>query len=156
MKLIAVISLMFLMGCYVPRKAQRDLTKVQSKYPEMLAAKVQELYPIRERIDSIYFTKYRDSILQITDTITEIDTIRCPEVKSYQQKIIYLRGAIRNIPGPTKYLKDTAGLYLINAEMERLKSEAKVNQSSSSFWMRFGIWILVALVLSLIVHIFRK
>jgi len=163
MRLFAILSLVFLYGCYVPRKAERDLSKIQRKYPELLASKAMQLYPVVERIDSFEVVKWRDSILEITriDTSEILDTLWVDCVflqekeKKYKETILSLRKAVSNPSTIIKYINDSTRLYLMNQEINKSKAEAEKYHKNYDLMMKLALAFLGALVLSLIVHIVR-
>jgi hypothetical protein len=163
MRWLAIVSVVFLYGCYVPRKAERHLAKIQNKYPELLASKAMQLYPIVERIDSFEVVKWRDSILEVTniDTTEILDTlwIDCEFIKKkekkYQQTIENLRTAISNPTTIIKYINDSTKLYLMRKELTSAKAEADKYRKNYDVMIKLALAFLAALVLSLVVHIIR-
>jgi hypothetical protein len=109
MKRILLLPLILIIGCYSPKKAEKQLDKAKDKYPALVAQKTSNWYPCKEieiKTDSSAYKGWLDSInsilggnlyikpdtnwnnreyaVHITDTI-EITTQECT---AYKNKII--------------------------------------------------------------------
>jgi len=160
MKYLLIILLCY--GCYLPKRAERQLNKVQNKYPELLAKKSIELYPIKERIDSIEFVKWKDSIIYVlsttSDTITNfsIDTIsNCTQLK---KRLSIANELLRRkvIPSKIVYIEDSSKIFILNNELQKSNVARDRYMGKYLFWIKFSVCILIILVLLLVLLLIRS
>jgi hypothetical protein len=166
--IVIIFSIFFLWGCYTQKKAERSLNKAQINYPELVAEKSSLWYPCIQfkgtsdssqyksfvkQIDSLnglYFVKI-DSIY-FYDTLTKFDTI--VKLKKCQDLVTKYRTIYKNLPAihDTIIMVSTAEKYTIKyLENEREESHKRYDRS-----MKLNIWLLIALIVSLLVHLFKK
>jgi len=161
--------LLGLMGCYTQKKAEKSLNKAQINYPEIVAKKSSLWYPcdqFKGTSDSsayILFIKQIDSLNQLKiDTVfaTRFDTLygtRFDTIVKFQKckdLLTKYRTIYKNIPAihDTTIMVSTADKYTIQyLQNEREEAHKKYDTS-----MKLNIWFLIALIVSLLIHIFRK
>lgn len=161
MRLIALLILLSLLGCFTPRKAERQLNRIERNQPDLLAHRAMKLYPIVERIDSFEVVRWRDSILELhtldtlTDTlITDCDLFTQKE-RQYRDKIKALRSAISKPVTIIKYINDSTKLYLLRKELAISQRDFHKYRKNYEIMMKLSLVFLACLVLSLIVHLIR-
>jgi hypothetical protein len=146
------IGLIFLYGCYTPSKADKDLAKIQNKYPEKFTEMAAKLYPVKERVDSIPYIQWRDSIISITDTLHDTARIECGKLTKIIRDI---RTKIVQAPPIIKWMEDSSRLHLIGVQLSKEKQESEKYRSRWENWMRISIVFLVLLLISLIAQLIR-
>jgi hypothetical protein len=161
MRYLLIGALIILAGCYSTNKATKDLNKIQNKYPELLASKAMQLFPVVERIDSFEVVKWRNSIINELeiDTLIITDTIDCDILKRREEKyiktILNLRRAIVNPKTVIKYISDSTRTYLLKKELEKANADVNKFRKNYDLMIKLALAFLIALVLSLIAHIVR-
>ncbi len=82
----AIMVLIFLTGCYTGKKAQRQVIKAQSVYPEIVATLCSDMYPpLTLTKDSIVYKKGRAVMLDTLFMSIDCDTV----IKNvYQNKVV--------------------------------------------------------------------
>ena len=166
MRLITIIfSIFFLAGCYTQKKAERSLNKAQINYPELVAEKSSLWYPCSQFKGTSDSTQYKSFVKQIDslnelkidsiyfyDTLTKFDTI--VKLKKCQDLVTKYRTIYKNIPAihDTIIMVSTADKYTIKyLENEREESHKRYDRST-----KLNIWLLLALIVSILLHLFRK
>jgi hypothetical protein len=151
-----------LYGCYGPRKAAKELNKVEKSYPSMLAEKAKQLYPCIGKTDSFYLVKWRDSIITVIDT--EIDTINTidtifTDCSAYKARVkallISLKKSYTTAPAKIITVTDSSKNYLYQSKINDL--EARVNKYRTKYetWIKISACILGLLVISLVAYIVK-
>ena len=166
MRIIAIIfSIFFLIGCfgcYTQKKAEKSLNKAQINYPELVAQKSSLWYPCSQfkgtSDSSAYkvFIKQIDTLNQlILDTITKLDTVvNIRLVKDCQDIVWKYRRIYTKLPTihDTTIMVSTADKYTIQyLQNEREEAHKRYDRST-----QLNIWLLVALLISILLHLFRK
>lgn len=157
-----LLIILFCYGCYLPKRAERQLNKVQNKYPELLAKKSVELYPIKQRIDSVEFVKWKDSIIYVlsttNDTITNInfDTINnCTKLEK-RLKIANELLRRKSIPSKIVYIEDSSKIFILNNELQKSNAARDKYMNKYLFWVKFSVCILIILVLLLAILLIKS
>jgi hypothetical protein len=154
-----IILLLLLSGCYSAKKAERQMNKAQINFPEVVATKSALWYPcipIKTTSDSSQYKYWFDTINVLNDlridTIYQTDTI---QLLKYNQRLVY---KYRNIYKTLPVIHDTivkqsmAEQTIIQQLIaDREKAHKKYENST-----KLNIWLLIALLISIIVHFFRK
>lgn len=165
-KLFSILFLFFLVGCYSPKKAEKQINKAQLNFPEVLAKKSSELYPCKPKKAGSDSTKYKTIIKKIkqidtayfysTDTICKLDTVL---IEKNCTKVLYkYREILKDIPAvhDTVTITDEAGMISLQYQLK----QASVNSDEykvkyfKSLW--FNIWLLIAIVALLLIIKFDK
>ena len=158
MKYLLLIFICY--GCYLPKKAERQLNKVEKYYPELVAKKSKELYPVTERIDSVEFVKWKDSISYVitstSDTFINYHVDTNNYGGKYERRLKSLILLLKNAPAKIVYLEDSAKIYLINSELKKSNIEKSKYEKKYLFWIQFSICILILLVLLLAALLFKS
>jgi hypothetical protein len=180
MKYILLLPL-FIIGCYTPKKAQKQLDKAKDKYPILVALKASEWYPCKEIkivTDSSEYKKWLDSINSILDkgedTILITDTLEIvsQECTAYKNKIIaissqltkakqtinLIRNKITNPPAihDTIIKLDSTQIVILTDKLNTSEKERQKQESKHNFWFKFGISFLIAFLISLIFNILKR
>ena len=163
MRIIAIIfSMFFLLGCYTQKKAERSLNKAQINYPELVAQKSSLWYPCSQFKGTSDSTAYKVFIKQIDtlnqikiDTIFKLDTlVNIRLVKDCQEIVWKYRRIYTKLPTihDTTIMVSTADKYTIQyLQNEREEAHKRYDRST-----QLNIWLLVALLISILLHLFRK
>ena len=157
--------LFFLWGCYLPKTAEKQISKAQKHYPELVAKKASELYPVNT--DSVEFIKWKlqvDTLVNLIEYDRFIhDTLRintqCGEnfKKRYDfQKWLNqeLKKKIQEVKPIV--IKDSAETFRLRSEVNRLQSlnDRIRNKCSIISWILVSFFILF--LLYLIAYILKK
>ena len=160
MRYLLIILLLY--GCYLPKRAERQLDKVQSKYPELLAKKSIELYPIKQRIDSVEFVKWKDSIIYVlsttNDTINNINFDTINNCIKLEKRLSIANELLRRkvIPSKIVYIEDSSKIFILNNELQKSNAAKDRYMGKYLFWVKFSICILIILVLLLAILLIRS
>jgi uncharacterized membrane protein SirB2 len=150
------------MGCYTQKKAERSLNKAQINYPELVAQKSSLWYPCSQFKGTSDSTAYKVFVKQIDtlnqlkiDTIFKLDTlVNIRLVKDCQEIVWKYRRIYTKLPTihDTTIMVSTADKYTIQyLQNEREQSHKRYNRST-----QLNIWILIALIISILLHLFRN
>lgn len=156
------LLIFFLMGCYTQKKAERSLNKAQINYPELVAQKSSLWYPCSQFKGTSDSTAYKVFVKQIDtlnqlkiDTIFKLDTlVNIRLVKDCQEIVWKYRRIYTKLPTihDTTIMVSTADKYTIQyLQNEREQSHKRYNRST-----QLNIWILIALIISILLHLFRN
>lgn len=136
-KLGRFLPLLFLLGCYGPKKAEKALEKAYKKQPATFAKKANELFPIIT--DSVKYIEWRektDSIFQtVTDTIYH-DSIQVREIIRNNYKVITkLKEQIKVIPPIIK--ADSSSIFKLNEYIKKVEKSKQHYKKKSEilFWI---------------------
>jgi hypothetical protein len=163
MRIIAIIfSIFFLFGCYTQKKAEKSLNKAQINYPELVAQKSSLWYPCSQfkgtSDSSAYkvFIKQIDTLNQLKiDTIFKLDTlVNIRLVKDCQDIVWKYRRIYTKLPTihDTTIMVSTADKYTIQyLQNEREEAHKRYDRST-----QLNIWLLVALIASILLHLLRS
>jgi len=149
----------FLLGCYTQKKAERSLNKAQINYPEIVAQKSSLWYPCERFKGTSDSSEYKVFIKQIDtlnqlkiDTIYKLDTL--VKLKKCQDLVTKYRTIYKNIPAihDTIIMVSSADKYTIQyLQNEREEAHKRYDRS-----MKLNIWLLIALVVSILMHFFKS
>jgi len=157
-----LLIILLLWSCYLPKRAERQLDKVQSKYPELLAKKSAELYPIKQRIDSVEFVKWKDSIIYVlsttSDTITNISIDTISDCTQLKKRLSIANELLRRkvIPSKIAYIEDSSKIFILNKELQKSNVARDKYMSKYLFWIKFSVCILIILVLLLAILLIKS
>lgn len=163
MRIITTIFVtFFLLGCYTQKKAERSLNKAQVNYPELVAEKSALWYPCSQFKGTSDSSQYKAFIKQIDtlnrlqlDTIYKLDTlVNVKLVKDCQEIVWKYRRIYTKVPAihDTVIMVSTADKYTIKyLENEREQSHKRYDRST-----QLNIWLLIALIVSILIHLFKK
>ena len=157
-----LLIILFCYGCYLPKRAERQLNKVQSKYPELLAKKSVELYPIKQRIDSVEFVKWKDSIIYVlsttNDTINNINFDTINNCIKLEKRLSIANELLRRkvIPSKIVYIEDSSKIFILNNELQKSNAARDRYMTKYLFWVKFSICILIILVLLLAILLIKS
>ena len=169
-KYLAIFFLLGVLGCYTAKKADRQLNKAKINYPNLVADKMALWYPyiqnkgksdsseynvLKSQLDSLNRLKIDYTDIK-SDTICKYDTIKKYDtlLKRYKEIIYKYRTIFKTIPA----IHDTV-IVSSNAEKEiiqRMINEREDAHKRYDISSKLNIWFLIALIISLIVHILRK
>lgn len=179
---IGLLSIIFC-SCYTERKSERQLTKAQMTYPELVAKKTSQWYPCgwmvvkmdsseKRRIEIMYDSLNRE-IVRITDTIemTLHDTIHITNSQECKQRLEYLQSRLNDANVFIKSMQqkiqsvpivyrdvlvhDSALIFQMKSELNSCNIEQKQYHSKYETWMKTSLWLIVALALSVIINIIK-
>jgi hypothetical protein len=176
-----IIFLVFFIGCYSPKKAERQLNKANENFPSIVAQKTSKWYPCKEVkvvTDSSAYKKWLASLDSIfnkgEDTVHIIDTfeIISQECTKYKNQIAAISsqlskakqtiGLIRSrvILAPavhdTVIKLDSTQIVILTEKISTLEKEKEQHGKKHNFWFKFGISFLIAFLISLIFNILKR
>ena len=156
MRIVMIMAMISIVGCYTLNKALKGLKKANYKHPAVVAEFTRQLFPcINGKVDTIVKV----------DTTYEFIEIACPDVQNdIDTTIITKHNPIRFvtkkvlIPSKTIYItkkvEDSAKISILTAEIADLKANnAKLSESYATRKM----WLysfLKALIVSLLINAF--
>jgi len=160
--IFSIFFLVGLLGCYTQKKAERSLNKAQINYPEIVAQKTSLWYPCERFKGTSDSSQYKVFIKQIDtlnqlklDTICELDTVvNIRIVKDCQDIVWKYRRIYTKLPAihDTVIMVSIADKYTIQyLQNEREEAHKRYNKST-----QLNIWLLIALIVSILIHIFKK
>lgn len=180
MKRILLLPLILIIGCYSPKKAEKQLDKAKDKYPALVAQKTSNWFPCKEveiKTDSSAYKKWLASLDSLfnkgEDTVHVIDTfeIISQECTKYKNQIVAISsqlskakqtiGLIRSrvILAPavhdTVIKLDSTQIVILTEKINTLEKEKGKQEKKHGFWFKFGISFLVAFLISLIFNILK-
>ena len=157
MKFIYGFITLTLVSCLSPRKADRQLSNLEDKYPSKIAQACSTNYPCNiVRIDTLYkdslITDTLIGLIPVMDTIT--DTIQGSEVIKY--KVITKK---ISLPIVIKYFEDSSKIKLLNEQwskkLEKCKKECSADKKTSGS-LSYGKIAMLFLLLLLFLFLKRK
>ena len=139
-----LILTFILLGCLSPRKADKQLSNLNDKYPAKVAKLCSGDYPcFIVKSDTTYIdTIVCDSVF-LVDTIISLsnDTI-------IKNKVVIKRVPIR-LPQIIKYYEDSSKIKILNDEWQRKLNEVKRKQNNGGGSMLLILFLLLMLYLAL-------
>lgn len=146
--------ILLLCGCYAPKKAERQLAIIEHKYPQMLAVKARQMFPVTA--DSTQYINWKNHVRTIikdrVDTLYRVDTADLSalkrELKSAYVFIDGLQKQLENVPNI--YYEDSAKLYLYDRKISELMTKNEKSEHSRNFLIYFSSCISGLLILFLI------
>lgn len=151
--------LLIISGCYTAKKADKAIDKAQRNYPEVVANKARSLYPCTTTKQDTAYIQH-DTIIEIpcpevpivVDTLSLRDTLVLSNTKRIKVPVRV------NIPTRTitKYIEDSAKIYVLNSELntcddkvKRLESKLQDVTDSRSKWRKWCLitWVVCGLYL---------
>lgn len=175
-----IIFLLFFIGCYSPKKADRQLDKAVSKYPSLVASKCSKLYPCKELkivSDSSAYKKWMTSLDSLfdrgTDTIVVIDSFETisTDCSTYKKDLIAISSQLNKANNTIRLIKnkitiapavhdtviklDSAQIVILSEKLSVSEKEKEKEEKKHNFWFKFGVTFLVAFLISFIFNIFK-
>jgi hypothetical protein len=165
-KLFSILFLFFLVGCYSPKKAEKQINKAQLNFPEVLAKKSKELYPCKPQKGGSDSSRYKTIIKKIkqidtayfytTDTVCRLDTVL---IEKNCTKVLYkYREILKELPAvhDTINITDESAVTSLTYQLQNSVAIAdKYKQKyTKSLW--FSIWLLIAIAGLILVIKFKK
>jgi uncharacterized protein YggU (UPF0235/DUF167 family) len=181
--LAIIIPILFLFGCYSPKKAEKDLNKAQITYPNLVAKKTSEWYPCgwavvkmdstERRHVQFMFDSLNREIIKITDTIEiaikSTDTINAGNkelIKQLKTKLNNAKSFIAilqekiNQPIPIVYktirIEDSAKLKLSRDQIDYLNRSLEDYRIKYENRMNWLLWLLIAFIVSMLYMILKN
>ena len=154
-----LILIIFFVGCYTPKKADRQLNRAYVNYPAIVADKTSKWFPCipveikRDSVRYVAFLHQIDTLLEVKrDTI--IDTIFLEKICPERKVLIRYKELLKSVPPihDTIKIKDMsceAILSDLRAKNENLRDKSE----GKNKWI---ISLLIALCVSIILHLIRK
>lgn len=152
MKKYLIISILFF-GCYTSKKAEQDINKAKTYFPEVVSDKFSQWY----KCDTVTIIKdsikFKEWINEIHSFDTIIDTIqirqKCPEV------LIKYRDLIKRVPAihDTIKLINRVEVELYRDKYEKLRTE---NEKSNGLINKLGLFSLLLLIVLLLIIVLKK
>jgi hypothetical protein len=159
-----IVFLFFIYGCYLPKTAEKQLDKAQKKYPEIVAKKAQELYPVKT--DSVEFIRWKtdiDTFVKlieldhfIVDTFTKV-----VKVESYQKRYEFQRWINRELVKKISeikpiIIKDSAESFRLRDALQKAEKERDKFRHKFSILSWIVISFLILFILYLVAYILKK
>lgn len=128
------ILVVFLLGCYSPRKAERQLDKA-AKYPAKVAAKCHQMFPVVTKSDTVQNTEYDFIEIEGQDRYITIDKIKTDTLIKYVTRKVQLPGKVITI---TNVVKDSAEVYQLGVALQNCQNEAKAAEGKAAIYLKIA------------------
>ena len=152
MRIVYLLTILLLVGCLSPKKAERQLAKINDKYPEKVSGMCADSFVV-SKTDTLVTLEY-DWIELESDTTTMIDTIAVVH-NDVHYKYIHIPAKTITI---TKYEENTArvkelSIKLDNCDKDRQKAviKAKTYQGYSKI-----LGLILALLIIVIYFVLKR
>jgi len=165
-KLFSILFLFFLVGCYSPKKAEKQINKAQLNFPEVLAKKSSELYPCKPKKAGSDSTRYKTVIKKIReidtayfyaiDTVCRLDTVL---IEKNCTKVLYkYREILKDLPAvhDTVTISDEAGMISLQYQLTQATKNLDYFKGKYLKTLWFSIWLLIAIAALILVIKFKK
>lgn len=159
MKFISTIFLLTFIGCYSPKKAEKQLNKAYANYPELVAEKSGKWFPClpievkRDSVRYVAFLHQIDTLLEVKrDTI--IDTVYLDKICPERKILIKYKELLKSVPPihDTIKIKDMS-CEAIRGDLTTQNTKLRVSINNYLKWL---IGLIIALFISIILHLIRK
>ena len=175
-----IIFLIFFIGCYSPKKAERQLDKANDNYPGLVAQKTSKWFPCKEikvKTDSSAYKKWMTSLDSLfdrgTDTIIVVDSFETisTDCSTYKKDLIAISSQLNKANHTIRLIKnkitiapavhdtviklDSAQIVILSEKLKQSEAEKEKQEKKHDFWFKFGISFLVAFLISFIFNIFK-
>jgi hypothetical protein len=138
------------------QKAKMTISKIEDKYPELLADKCADKFPVVYKIDTINFTDFINSVDSFydfkLDTITKNDTIyktKLKESKKFIKEIIY-----KYPPTIIKIVTDSAKVFSCQVKLDTSIKEKEKYKNLYDVWFKIAIALFIMLLISISIRIY--
>lgn len=165
-RLFSILFLFFLVGCYSPKKAEKQINKAQLNFPEVLAKKSSELYPCKPKKTGSDSSRYKTVIKKIkeidtayfysTDTVCKLDTVL---IEKNCTKVLYkYREILKNLPAVHDTFEVTNDAAIVSLQLQLKKASENSDYFKGRYikalW--FSIWLLIAIAALMLIIKFNK
>jgi hypothetical protein len=159
MRILYILALLLLTGCYNAKKAQKQVNKALLEYPDKVATIARDAFPC--------ITTASDTVT-VTDTL--FDFIDCPEAPGpeYVRDTVVISGiktVTVKVPGKTQVktvtvtqrIEDSAKIKLLTSAIadrdqqidenksEIKKQDKKISRKNKELWVHRSLWFLLIL-----------
>jgi hypothetical protein len=158
--------ILFCCGCYLPKQAQKDLAKIEKRYPKLVKDRAAVLYPLKIKVDTIPVIKWKETINEIIkqrfDTINNnvVDSLDCGDLrrrlKEANDFIGGLQFQLNNIPRIVETIEDSSKIYLANKRLNEQTRQAKKYELRSTIFIFYSACISALLILLLLAYIIKS
>lgn len=145
------ILCLFLLGCYTPKKAEKQLSKA-AKYPDKVAAVCSQMFPIVEHIDTVQNTEYDFIEIECEDRVVYVDKIKIDTIVKYVKRTVQVPGKTTII---TKTLRDSSELFKLGLEIQNQLKEIETAKAKGNRMVTISK-LLGLLLLLLLLLLFRN
>ena len=132
------------------------IDKIEDKYPELLADKCADKYPVVYKIDTINFTDFINSVDSFydfkLDTIKKNDTIyktKLKESKSFIKEVIY-----KHTPTIIKIVTDSAKVFSYQVKLDTSIKEKEKYKNLYDVWFKIAIALFIMLLISIAIRLY--
>ena len=160
MKYLFFVSI-FLVGCFTEQKANKQLSRIEQRYPILISEKCSELFKPLVIKDTSVITEYIqkiDTFLSInTDTLIVTDTIKKDCSKSVKELVIKLQNANRfiqvlksdlqnNPPYIVKNIIDSSKVFSLTKQRDIALKDKEDYRTRNEVMNKVCIWLLIILI----------
>lgn len=122
------LLILILSGCYTAKKAEQQVNKADSKYPEIVAKLARDKYPCTDILKPDTAVIWKDTTIYIdcpdTLTTTDFGIVRYDTINNIITRIVKVPVTLPvRIQTITKWYEDSAKLKLAAIEQTKLKNE---------------------------------
>jgi hypothetical protein len=180
MKRILLLPLILIIGCYSPKKAEKQLDKAKDKYPALVAQKTSNWFPCKEVkvvTDSSAYKRWLASLDSLfnrgTDTVVIVDSFETisTDCSKYKENLIAISSLLNKANHTIRLIRnktinppaihdtiiklDSTQIVILSDKLNTSEKERQEQESKRNFWFKFGISFLVAFLISLIFNILK-
>lgn len=162
-----LLLILILTGCYSAKKAQQQVDKADSTYPEIVAKLARDKYPCTDLLKPDTTVIYQDSLVYIEcpeiTPVNPFEIVRVDTVNNIVTRTVKVPVNIR-IPGTTiiKWYEDSAkiALYIIDINrysQENQKQAAKIGKLEKKIGIKNKeLWVYRSLLLLILLYLAYK
>lgn len=143
-------------SCFTMNKAKMTIGKIEDKYPELLASKCADKYPVVYKIDTINFTDFINSVDSFydfkLDTIHTNDTIyktKLKESKKFIKEVIY-----KHTPTIVKIVTDSAKVFSCQVKLDTSIKEKERYKNLYDVWFKIAIALFIMLLITIAILVY--
>jgi hypothetical protein len=123
-----------LLGCYSPRKAEKQLDKA-AKYPDKVAVVCHNMFPVQVKTDTVENTEYDFIEIEGQDRYITVDNFKTDTVVKYVTRKIEVPAKVITI---TNTVKDSAEIYKLGLDLKACKKSAEVAEAKTAVYLKIA------------------
>lgn len=150
-----------LVGCFTEQKANKQLSRIEERYPILISEKCSEKFPptiIKDSLKITQFISRIDTFLSInTNTIIVTDTIKKDCSKSVKELVLKLQNANKfinvlkvdlqnNPPYIIKNIIDSAKVFSLTKQRDIALKDREDYRTRNEVMNKVCIWLLIVII----------
>lgn len=158
MKYYLFLFCFVLSSCFTMHQAKMKMDKIETKFPELLANKCADKFPIVYKIDTINFTDFINSVDSFydfkIDTVVNNDTIyktKFQESKKFIKEVIY-----KHTPTIIKIVTDSAKIFSYQVKLDNCNKEKEKYKNLYDVWFKIAIALFIILLITIAIKVYES